>query len=185
MKFSNLCFPFLIVFIAFGCTDNNSLLNGYLCKTESLQSKAIPDALQKFTLSVPNNWKTELYINNKSSTFITADTTKQLSQAFIIKVSSIPGGLNFNKTLAKSLKLKLAENNWKTKKITKGLFKSHNSLLFRTEKQDSKIKTSALQLFFNAPNQYHFEVEIQCFGNKNIQKRFCKAVVILKTLKLN
>jgi len=174
-----------MVLTIYSCTDSNTIFKNYHCKTKSVQSKTIHDALQKFTLNVPNNWKTKLYINNNSSTFITADTTKQLSQAFIIKVSSIPGGLNFNKTLATSLKLKLAENNWKTKKITKGLFKTHNSLLFRTIKQDSKIKTTALQLFFNTTNQYHFEVEIQCFGTKNTQERFCKALAILKTLKLN
>jgi len=184
MQYPKLIFIFLMVLTTYGCSNKNSLFKDCDCQTKPIKSKIIPDALQKFSLRVPNNWKTELYLDNNNSVFVTADTTKQLSQAFIIKLSSISGALNFDENLSTSLRSKLAESYWKTDKTVKGLFIGHPALLFSSIKQNSKIKTSALHIFVNAKNQYHFEIEVQFFGDKNKQERFCKAINILKTLKL-
>jgi len=185
MKKFKLGFIVLIIFVTtYSCTNKNSIFKNYDCQTKPVTSKKIADALNKFTLNIPKNWKTELYIDKSSSIFVTADTTKQLSQAFIIKVSLISGALNFDKELDTSLKVKLAESNWKNNKITKGFFESRSALLLKSTKQNTNVKTSALHLFSNTKSDYHFEIEIQCFGDKNIQNRFCKAISIIMTLKL-
>ncbi len=184
MQYHKLVFIFLMVFATYSCSNKNSLFKDYNCQTKPIKSKIIPDALQKFSLRVPNNWKTKLYIDNNTSIFVTADTTKQLSQTFLIKVSLISGILNFDGNLSTSLKSKSVESFWKTDKIIKGLFIGSPALLFSSIKQNSTINTSALHIFVNAKNQYHFEIKIQCFGEKNRQERFCKAIAIIKTLKL-
>jgi len=185
MKRSKIGILFLLIIAIYSCSNKNSIFKNYDCQITPIESKKIVDALNKFTLNIPNNWKTELYIDKGSSIFVTADTTKQLSKAFIIKVSSISGALNFDKNLGSTLKVKLVESNWKNDKITAGFFESHHALLLKSTKQNSNIKTNALHLFFNAKNDSHFEIEIQCFGDKNIQNRFCKAIFVIKTLKLN
>jgi len=184
MQYLKLIFIFLIALTVYSCSNKNSLFKDYNCHTKPIETKVIPDALQKFSLNVSNNWKTKLYIDNKTSIFATADTTKQLSKTFLIKVSLIPGILNFNKNLETFLKPKLENNFWKINKIIKGLFIGSPALLFSSIRQYPIINTSALHIFVNAKNQSHFEIEIQCFGKKNKQERFCKAIAIIKTLKL-
>lgn len=185
MKHYSIVYLFLLLATIYSCSDKNSLFKDYHCKTKQLKLVAIHDALQKFKLNIPNNWKTELYIDKNNSIFVTADTTKQLSKTFIIKLSYITGAINFNKNSATTLKQRLAKDFWKTYKTSKGFFNGYPALLLYSENQQLKIKTSSLHIFFNANKQYHFEIEIQCFGNKNKQERFCKAITIIKTLKLS
>jgi len=184
MQYLKFGFIYILLLAICSCSNKNSLIKDYNCKVIKVKSKTIPDALQKFTLNIPKNWKTKLYIDKGVSIFATADTTKQLSQTFLIKLSLIRSSLICDKNSDTSLRLKLAKNKWIVKKHVKGLFKNRYALMFTSEKQNSKIEIAALHIFFNTKNQQHFEIEIQCFGNKNQQERFCQAINILKTLKL-
>lgn len=175
----------LISLVTFAsCSKNDDIFKNYNCKTESIPTKQVLDAFLQFSLEIPKNWKTNLYIDQNTSIFATADTTKQLSETFLIKVSKIPAQLTLNQATTDTIKSELTKNQWHINSLQKGIFKKFNALLITSQKQPSNIKTSALHLYFSAENQHYFEIEIQCFGDKNTDERFCQAVKIINSLNI-
>lgn len=185
MRYFKISGLFLILFSFISCSKNAGIFSNFDCpQTSEISTKPILDAFFKFSLDIPTTWKTELYIDNDTSIFATADTTKQLTEAFLIKVSQIPGQLTLNQATTVTIKSELTKNQWQINSIQNGLFKEFNTLLIASQKQPSHLKTSALHLYFSVANEYYFEIEIQCFGDKNIDERFCQAIKIINSLNI-
>ncbi len=171
--------------IALGsCSKTNTIFKDYNCQTESIPTKPVLDAFLKFSLEIPKNWKTELYIDQGTSIFATADTTKQLSEAFLLKVSQIPGQLILNQATTDIIKGELTKNLWQINSIQNGVFKKFDALLINTQKNTSNKKISALHLYFGFGSEHYFEIEIQCFGDKNTDERYCQAIKIINSLNI-
>ncbi|NCP20426.1 MAG: hypothetical protein COS42_09115 [Flavobacteriales bacterium CG03_land_8_20_14_0_80_35_15] len=182
LKFS---FILMALMLCAGCSKNGEIFKDYNCKTSAVQTKQIKDAYLKFSLEVPINWKTELYMDQSTSIFATADTTKQLSETFLIKTSLIPGLLRLNQATSDTIKSELTKNQWHINRIKKGLFKNAEALLITSQKQQSNIKIEGLHLYFSLENEHYFEIEIQCFGDKNSDERFCQAIKVINSLIIN
>jgi len=67
------------------------------------ETKEIRDILKKFKLIVPANWETQLYYDDFKSQIYAADTTKQLSETYILDVAWHQGELTLDDALARSV----------------------------------------------------------------------------------
>lgn len=105
MKF-NIYSLILFVFIFLSCKEKSVLNTTFNCFNLSTNTdqKELTDIKKNFKISVPKNWKTELFYDEFQSSLFTADTAKQLSETFILDISSKSGELLFNDDFLNKIK---------------------------------------------------------------------------------
>ena len=93
----NIIFFSLIFLLISACSKQSEIGKKMNCSpTTYKNTKEITDFNKNFILSIPSNWKTELYFDNYQSEIFTADTIKQLSETYILAASFNLGTLNFD-----------------------------------------------------------------------------------------
>jgi hypothetical protein len=182
-------FVYLGLIIAFtSCKNNKDIFKNFNCHSNANLSdtEIVLDAKNNFSLSIPKYWKTELYLDENSSMFTTADTTKQYQNTYLIKTTLIASKLTLNKfDIAKIKASILTDKNTKLISESQGTFKNWPALLLRSKSDKFKSGVSVLHLYAPISDKQYFEIEIHCFGPKNIDKRFCEAISIINSLKTN
>ena len=95
MKYLFVLSVFVVTMI--GCTKNN-VREDMNCNTTTnfADTKEISGFLKHFKLDVPKHWKSELYYDEIQSRFYSADTTKQLTETYIIDVTWHQGEIELN-----------------------------------------------------------------------------------------
>lgn len=182
-------FIYLLLLISFAsCVNNNNIFKDFNCKNSSNLNnfETILDAKNNFSLSIPKYWKTELYLDNNSSMLTTADTTKQYQNTYLIKATLIESKLTLNKMEIEKIKASILTD--KTNTLISEIqenFKNHSALLLRTKSNKLKSVSTVLHLYSPISDRQYFEIEIHCFGSKNIESRFCEAITIINSLKTN
>ena len=174
---------FLLIIVIISCNKESVLDATFNCSTKKVSnSKRIYDFKKNFNIVVPTSYKTDLYYNSFQSEIFTADTTKQLSNSFILKVSSNSGELIYNDkffkkidSVSKNLNQELVvsqiepfnkkEMYWNVYKGVKKGFTFHQF--------NSYIKTS---------NSSYLSSSIEIYGDTKINERLCEAVNLLKTI---
>ena len=73
----------------------STLKQEFNCESSTIpyETKELRDVLKKFRATVPKNWKTQLYYDEYQSQLYSADTTRGLTEAYIIDVSWHQGDL--------------------------------------------------------------------------------------------
>lgn len=182
-------FVYLGLIIAFAsCKNNKDIFKDFNCYNSFNLSdtEIVLDAKNNFSLRIPNYWKTELYLDKNSSMFTTADTTKQYQNTYLIKATLITSKLTLNKSEIEKIKTSILKD--KTTRLiseSQGNFKNWPALLLRSKSDKFKSGVSVLHLYAPISDRQYFEIEIHCFGSKNIDKRFCEAITIINSLKTN
>jgi len=182
-------FIYLGLILAFtSCKNNKDVFNNFNCSNSSNLSntEVVLDAKNNFSLSIPKYWKTELYLDKNSSMFTMADTTKQYQNTYLIKATLIASKLTLNKIEIEKIKASiLTDKNTRLISESQGNFKNWSALLLRSKSDKFKSGVSVLHLYTPISDRQYFEIEIHCFGSKNIDKRFCEAINVINSLKLN
>jgi hypothetical protein len=182
---------FGLSFLLFGfisCQNSRDIFKDFTCKTP-LKLKNIErvlDAKENFSLDIPKYWKTELYIDDNSSMFTTADTTKQYLNTYLIKATLINSKLILNTPEIEKIKAAILSDKHQTiSAVVRGTFKSYPALLISAKSDKFKSGITSLHLYTPISEKFYFEIEIHCFGAKNIDKRLCEAIHIINSLKIN
>ncbi len=182
-------FVYLGLILAFtSCKNNKDIFKNFNCSNNPNLSnaEAVLDAKNNFSLSIPKNWKTELYLDKNSSMFTTADTTKQYQNTYLIKATLIESKLTLNKFEIEKIKTSILTDKTTTLIAeSQGNFKNWPALLLRSKSNKFKSGSTVLHLYSPISDRQYFEIEIHCFGPKNIDKRFCEAITIINSLKTN
>jgi len=182
-------FIYLGLILAFiSCKNNKDIFKNFNCSNISNLSdtEIVLDAKNNFSLNIPKYWKTELYLDKNSSMFTTADTTKQYQNTYLIKATLIESKLTLNKFDIEKIKTSILTDKTTTLiSEIQGDFKNWPALLLRSKSDKFKSVVSVLHLYTPISERQYFEIEIHCFGSKNIDKRFCEAINIINSLKIN
>ena len=174
----------LILIVALISCEKESILDStFNCDSKRIyNSKRVSDFKKNFSIVIPTSYKTDLYYNSFQSEIFTADTTKQLSNSFILKVSNNSGELIYNDKFFK--KIDSVSKNINQKLVISQIepFKDNEMYwnVFKSVKQgftyhqfNSYIKTS---------NNSYINSSIEIYGDININERLCEAVNLLKTI---
>lgn len=175
----------LITLMLFSCSSN-SLKKEFNCKGNfELTTKEYHDVLKKFTIELPETWKTQMYYDEYSSEIFSADTTKALSESYIFDASWKQGELNINDSFTKSLKdsLKLKEE---LTTVRSGILEFNGKPGFWNLSKGTKMGHTYhyLQIFVKTGVDDYITSTTKVFGNENVDERLCESVTLFDNLNL-
>lgn len=180
MRFLLLGFLF---FSLISCSNNNVLAEEFNCESVALNNLIErTDFKKKFKLEIPSNWKTKLYYTEFQSELFAADTTKQLTETYILNTSFNLGKLNFdalfsskndsililenlNKINSKSIQFKDKPAHW----ILASGFK--NGFPFHQFKLSIKLSEST-----------YFSCATEIYGDELVNERICESISIINNI---
>lgn len=176
----------LSVLICCSCSSKTGLNKEFLCKNYSIKNtKTSKDFKNKFELTIPLQWKTNLFYDNIQSSIYAADTTRQLTETVLIDATQVNDNYTFDKYFMNQLKSNDAS--LKLKNIKQGTFQfnNYNALFAISKGKKGNYKYQILNIFIQISenNSYHLKTEV--YGKKDIDTRLCKGINILNTIKFN
>lgn len=177
----------LILAIGIVSCQGNSLKKEFDCETNAKFSelKEYRDFLKNFRIEVPKSWKTTLYYDEYSSEIYSADTTKQLTDTYVLEISWKQGELNIDEAFAKKINdtLQLKEQ-LKMAKSGFGKFKKKPMYFNLSEGTRSGIDYKYLQVYLKTNIDEYITLTSKVFGDKLVEERLCESVELFNNLKL-
>lgn len=165
----------------------NDLKKEFNCKgkIEMSDVKQYRDILKKFKIDLPKNWKTNLYYDEFSSELFAADTTRGLTNSYILDISWRQGELNIDKAFEKALNdsLQLKEN-LKTARSGNITFKKFPAFWNLSSGEKSGYPYNFLQVFVKTEIDEYIVMTSKVYGNENVNERLCESVDIFENLNI-
>jgi len=172
---------FLILITATSCLKKTVLETTFDCSNSFSFSdtKKVKDIKKNFTISIPENWKTQLYYDEFQSDIFTADTTKNLSNTYIIDTSWKLGELN----LSKEFETKLISST--DMDVVNSKFENIQekpAFWYLLKGKNKGFDYQVLQIFVKTSVDTYLEIKTEVYGNKNVEERFCESMQIIKSI---
>ncbi len=183
---SIITYIFVLISIFLISCNQNSVKNNFNCKA-SIQfgdTKNMVDVLKHFEIDVPKRWKTNLYFDEYQSDLNAADTTKQLTESYIVEISWHQGELIVDKNLEVTIK-DLLKNNDKLTTVKSGLaeFKSHPAYYNLSQGQSGNYTYHLLQVYAKTKSDEYFNFKAKIYGDDFIDERVCAALAFFENVK--
>lgn len=174
----------LLVFI--GCHSSSELKKDFQCSGVSQYTglSDIEDIRNLFIVSLPKNWKINLYFDDTQTSIYAADTTLNLTKATLFDVSLIHSPI----AIDASFKQKISNDNshMKLQEIrVKDFNLNQNTSYYSLAKgKKGKYPYHILNVFtkVNSDNFLHIKTEI--YGDSLVDERICKAVNLIDKVRL-
>lgn len=174
---------FLILIIATSCNEKTALETILNCSNSFSLSKTkeIKDVKKNFKIHVPTNWKTELYYDAFQSAVFTADTTKQLTETFILDTTWKNGELILDPAFEEKIK-----SNPELTVIASQFENIHDKPAYWHHSKGIKnnFEYHLLDVYIKTSIDSYILISTQVYGKENINKRFCESMQLIKTLEI-
>ncbi|PKP13125.1 MAG: hypothetical protein CVU08_06970 [Bacteroidetes bacterium HGW-Bacteroidetes-3] len=179
----NIAFYGLIFLLISACSNQSEIGKKMNCSpTTYKNTKQITDFNKNFTLSIPNNWKTELYFDNYQSEIITADTIKQLSETYILAASFNLGTLNFDSDFHHRKDSVLSANKLKIIDSGNESFKSKPSFWYVSKGTKNNFSYHRFTVLTKISENTYFSAYSEIYGGTNIDQRICESISLLESI---
>lgn len=173
----------LTILVFASCTYKSKISKDLECSPDTYSNlETIEDVKKLFTVKFPDNWKTNLYYDNKQSSIYTADTTKQLTETFLVDVTHVSNELKFDSDFIMSFKddlisQKLVEGtSYETKFQEKDTYYS----LALGKKNNYTYHILNLFIKINTNNYIHAKAEV--YGDSLVNERLCNALSLIEKI---
>ncbi|MCF6348816.1 MAG: hypothetical protein L3J20_11035 [Flavobacteriaceae bacterium] len=169
----------LLLAISFISCQKNDLKSEFNCKssTSFSDTKEIRDVMKKFKIKFPSNWKTQLYYDEFQSEIYSADTTKSLTDTYILDISWHQGELNLNEAFDQSVKDTLAKKEKLSPVKTKFIkFKEKPSYFNLSKGKSGNHTYHFLQVYVKTEVDEYFTFTTKVYGDENVDGRLCEAI---------
>ena len=178
--------PFLslIFLLIMGCSKQSEIGKKMNCSTTTYKNtKEITDFNKNFTLSIPSNWKTELYLDNYQSEIFTADTLKQLSETYILAASFNLGTLNFDSDFHHRKDSVLNANNLKIIDSGNESFQKKPSFWYVSKGTKNNFDYHRFTVLTKISENTYFSAYSEIYGNTNVDERICESISLLESIR--
>lgn len=173
----------LLSFTFLACSSSSELeeMNGCGADLPDNLTEKI-DFKKNFKLQLPKSWKTSYYYSPATSEMFAADTTKQLTDSYIVELIHQDAELE----MGTDLKLKIdsfnKENNYSLVDSNELQFKNHPASFFTLKGQKNSYDVLIFDLYVKTSEMTYFNSKVEIYGNSNIQNRLCESLAILNTI---
>ena len=167
------------------CSKKTNLQKEFLCETESFSNtEEVIDFKNKFKVTLPKKWKTQLYFDNLQTQIMTADTTKNLTNTYTLIFEYNSGNLQVNDEFKKEELNNLKESNLQVLKNKIDIFNDKPCIWFVSKGKKLTYDYYYFELFIKQNKNHYFKISTDIYGDKNIDKRFCESIALMETLKI-
>ncbi len=179
-------FYFLILLLCVSCTKQSSefqKLNNCNNSNWSVPTEKVTDFLQKFKIEYPSHWKTQLFYDQFQSDIIIADTTKQLSETYLIDFTYSKGELSINPAFQEKVNKKLIEEkqisivDQRTGKIQEKPFYMHIG-----KSRKNNLDYRILRIYIDTGVDDYLQVSADVYGDANVEQRVCEIAQIMDSI---
>jgi len=167
------------------CQKNN-LIKEFNCKStpEFSDTKEIRDVLKKFKLTLPVNWKTQLYYDDFQSEIYSADTTKSLKESYILDVSWHQGELDLNESFDQTVKDTLAiKEGLSLVKSNFSEFQDKPCYWNLSKGKSGEFTYHFFQVYVKTQVDEYFTFTTKVYGDENIEERLCSSIQLADKIK--
>ncbi len=166
--------------------QKNKLRDQFECDTPThfTKTKTFKDVLNKFKIDIPKYWKTQLYYDEYQSDLYSADTTKQLSETYLIDITWHQGELHFDEDFKSNISKDL-KNKGLLKQIKSGFlkFKKHDSYYNLSVGKSADLTYHYLQVYLKYKPDEYYTFTSKIYGDKYINERVCSSISIFNNIK--
>ncbi len=149
------------------------------------ETKETRDIKKKFKLVVPKTWETQLYYDDFKSQIYAADTTKQLTDTYILDVAWHQGELTINDALAKTVEDSLnIKERMTTVKSGFGKFKKRPSFWNLSQGKRSGRLYTFIQLYLKTESDEYFLMTTKLYGDVDVDARLCESLAMFNKVKI-
>jgi len=174
----------LIIFIAIlGSCKKNDVRNALNCATTTnfANTKEISGFLKHFKLEVPKSWKSELYYDETQSRFYSADTTKQLTDTYIIDVTWHQGEIELTDDFEQIIENDIKQNEQLTPfKRGFGYFKNLPCYYNLSNGKSSGFTYHNLQIYLKTNVDEYYHLTTKVYGDEFVEERLCESLSLFE-----
>ena len=173
----------ILVTVLISCSNQSELSKKFNCKNITLENTtSISDFKKNFKLKLATAWKKDLYYNRFQSELFAADTTKQLTDTFILVTSFNLGELNLNTSFYQKNDSILTAS--KLQKLDFGnlSFKEKPAYWYVAQGSKNNFEYHTFNLIIKLSENTYFNAYSEIYGAKNIDERICKSIAIIETV---
>jgi hypothetical protein len=184
----SLFLPYLLSVFSFallltGCQQPSlqKALFGSCKSTQQEQAqKNIEDLHQRFEISIPSNWKKEFFIDSSSTRFYCADTTKELTDTYIIEIGHYTKNILLDTLFVKTIEGEVLQKEkgevLQSKLVRLGKKKGYS---IHSKYRRLGFDFQTVQSYFPNANGSLYLLKVEAYGTENSEARLCEGMALL------
>jgi len=173
----------IVFLLIISCSKQSDLSKKFDCKEVAYQNtQTVKDFKNNFKLVIPSSWKTNLYYNEFQSEVYSADTTKQLTETFILGASFNYGKAIFDTSFYKKTDSILAINDLTIIDSGNEKFKSKPTYWYLSKGLKNGYTYHQFNLTSIQSENTYFNAYAEIYGDNNLNERICETISILEKL---
>lgn len=172
----------LIVFIA-SCSYTSKISKDLGCNATSYNNlEVIKDFKENFTVQFPDNWKTNLYYDNNQSSIYTADTTKQLTETFLVDITQVSRKLELNNDFIQKFKTSLLNGMLVETTSYETKFQGKETYYSRAMGKKNDYNYEVCNLFIKTGDNSYIHAKAEVYGDSLVNERICNAMSLIEKI---
>jgi len=165
--------------------EKNELRETFDCSTYGFANlKSHTDILKHFKMDIPSDWKTSFYYNEYASDIYSADTTKQLTETFIIDASWKQGELHLTDDFVKKIDTLNMQDSLMTSVSQFAKIKNKLSYINVSNGEQSGHPYQHLQIFIKLGVDDYLTLSSNIYGDKLAKDILCISLYLFNRIEL-
>lgn len=153
------------------------------CENVSVDNlEVVEDVYKRFSVTIPKTWKTNLYYDTNQSSIFTADTTKQLTETYIIDVTRMSMPISFNEDFLNRYKKNITENKLVVNSSYETTFLEKEAFYSRVIGKKRGFPFEQISIYVKLNGREHLYVKAEVYGDSLVNERLCKAMYLLEKI---
>lgn len=164
------------------CTDSK-LRSEMGCDAVSFDNlETVEDVHKQFSVRLPDTWKTNLYYDASQSSIFSADTTKQLTDTYLVDITQIKGALDFDNDFIHNFKNSLNANNLVETSAFETPFLKKEAYYSRALGKKGDFPYQIINIFIKSGQNAHLHAKAEVYGDSLANQRLCSAIQLLEKI---
>ena len=181
----NFLLLFIFIFSLVSCKDDEIGKQLGCISSKSLSNtKVYIDALKKFKLELPKNWKTQLYVDDYKSEIYSADTTIELTSSFILDVAWHQGTIDFDDDFVQKFADIQLKNELLLIEQGKMTVKGFPAFYDHSKGHHNGFDYNFVQIYIKTDEDEYYTLSSKVYGIDNIDERLCTSLSILDGMEM-
>ena len=177
----------LLVFVCLSaCESKLKIVRELNCDPTSYSNlEKVEDFKKLFTVEFPDHWKTNLYYDSLQSSVYTADTTRQLTETFLIDITHVDSKLILDDEGIQKFEESIKNQGFVTSDSYQFIFQDLPSFYTRAKGKKRGFTYEVCNLFIQTGDAKYVHVKTEVYGDSLVDQRICNAFSLIEKIKIN